>query len=272
MFMVNIKAGTKGLVFVMAYLAATVNSYAEVQTKFPEPTDAIKFLFGLGGGFDKSAYLGERTLTEPSLALAIYSKNLYVDFHEISYSFKPKTDISVKLFTHQDGLPNEEDIPEALDIKSGDSLDAGLSLEKSIKEARIGVVVALDVTDTHGGYITEFSAGFDNITNTTRASMTIGARYSDQKRNDYYFGVKRGEENAELLAYRTQGEWSFFAEAIYLKTFSHNFALVLETSVSSLGGSAKDSPRTINNTDTAEIEVFAGLLWQFTVLGGNKGK
>ncbi len=46
------------------------------------------------------------------------------------------------LFSHQDGLSSEEGVSGVFDIKSGDSLDACVSLEKKIKEARIGALVA----------------------------------------------------------------------------------------------------------------------------------
>ncbi len=254
---------------IVVLLVPTI-TYADIQLKLPRETDGTEFLFGLGAGYDETAYLGEETLTEPSLALAILTNNFYLDFHEISYTFTAEGKRKFKVFSYQDGLPNEDDMPQELNIKSGDSLDVGFSMDKGFGTSRLGLLMAMDVTGTHSGFLTQLSGGIDSISQDTRAGVTIGVKYFDQKRSNYYFGVAKEEENSELSAYKAGDTLTVFAEAMYLKNVTHNLAFVFDASFSSLADSTQDSPRIKNKASIAELELFAGLIYQFSVLGGGK--
>ncbi len=247
-------------------LMAPIVAHAEIEFKLPRSTDSVEFLLGFGHGYDETAFRGEKSLSEPSIAIAILTENFYLDVHQVSYKLMPTKDFTLKVFGNSDALPVEEDIPSELNIKSGDSFDVGMSIEKQFDRLRIGLFSAVDVTGTHDGYKFELSTGFDKVSDNIRSGMTIGARYEDQKRSNYYYGVAPKEGSANLAAYEVQGEWTAFAEAMYLHEISHGIAFVANTSISSLGKSAKKSSRTKNDTDIADFETFVALVWQFPVL------
>ncbi len=245
-----------------------VSTHAELKLKLPRNTDGVEVLLGLGAGYDETAYLGEETLAEASLALAIMSDDFYLDFHEISYTFKVGDHSQFKVFGFQDGLPTEDDIPDKLNIKSGDSFDVGGAIEKELGLARIGALIAHEITGTHSGFLAEVSGGVDSITQNTRAGITVGLRYFDQKRSNYYFGVANDETNSDLTSYHLADTLTLFAEAIYLKKVTQNLAFVFDSSISSLAKSSRKSPRIKVDAHLAEVEVFIGLVFQFSALGG----
>jgi len=247
-------------------LMAPIVAHAEIEFKLPRSTDSVEFLLGFGHGYDDTAFLGEKSLSEPSIAIAILTENFYLDVHQVSYKLRPTKDLALKVFGNSDSLPVEEYIPSEFNIKSGDSFDVGISIEKQFDSLRIGLLSAVDVTGIHDGYKLELSTGFDSITDNIRAGVTIGARYEDQKRSNYYYGVALEEASSSLAAYDVQGEWTAFSEAMYFHEVSHGIAFVASTSISSLGESAKKSSRTKNDTDIADFETFVAIVWQFPVL------
>lgn len=255
------------LFFVTTVFLVPTISHAELQLKLPRDAVGTEFLFGLGAGHDETAYLGEEAVTEPSLALAILSDDFYLDFHEISYLFTTESGQKFKVFGYQDGLPNEEDIPKHFNIKSGDSYDVGLSIEEQFSVYRLGFLMAMDVTGTHDGLLSELSVGIDSLSQNTRAGVTVGVRYFDEKRSNYYFGVSKDEENIELKTYNASDNTTVFAQAIYLRNVTDNLAFVFDASISSLADSTQNSPRIKNNSSVSEIELFTGLIYQFSVLG-----
>ncbi len=254
------------LIGVSPMLVVPISLFADTRLELPRDTNGVEVLMVIGGGYDETANLGEETLSEPSAGFAILTEKFYIDVHEISYRFRPAEDLLFKVFGATDSLPNEEDIPQALAIKSGNSFDAGLLIEQDVGDFRLGISMAGDITGTYSGYKIELAGGLDKYSNNAHMGANIGARYRDRKRSNYYFGVSESEAGAELMVYNAQSEWSVFAEAFYIRKLTHNLGMVLSASITSLSESAQNSPRTIPDSDIDEIEAFAGLIWQFSVI------
>ena len=257
--------------FLQAILACSLfilfsTSYAEIRLELPRDTNGIEVLTVLGIGHDKTAYKGVETTTEFTLGPAILTDNFYLDIHSVSYRFRPKEDVLVKVFGEQDELPSEEDIPAGFNIKSGESFDVGFLAEKKFGNFSAGFQLASDVTGTHNGYELDLFGSYNiKKNNISQLGVSSGIRYRDKKKSNYLFGVDESEANSSLNAYTADDEWTPFISAVYSRQLTKNLGFIAAASISSLGKTAKNSPRIKANTNMEEMEIFMGLIWQFSV-------
>ena len=234
--------------------------------KLPRDIKGIEVLLGGGISYDDTANLGEKTLYEFSPTFALMTDRFYLDIHRVAYRFYPEDDTILTVVGMQGGLPNEEDIPAYLNIKDGDdSYDIGLMAEKQFGAYRVEGMALSDVTGTHNGILLDLAVGYDYYSDKSHFEVTLGARYEDKKRNNYLYGVSPKETTSSLATYDAKADVSAFLHANYTYEFYKNLGIVFGGNISSLSNTAKKSPRIKDDAQYQEIELFIGLIWQFSV-------
>ncbi|MCK5855315.1 MAG: MipA/OmpV family protein [Sulfurovaceae bacterium] len=239
---------------------------ADNRLKLPRDINGIEILVGGGASYDETANLGETTLTEFSPTFALMSDRFYLDIHKVAYRFYPKDDTILTAVGMQGGLPNEEDIPAYLNIKGGDdSYDIGLMAEKQFGTYRVEAMALVDVTGTHDGMLLELATGYDYYSKKSHFEVTLGARYQDKNRNNYLYGVTPKESTSRLASYDAKGDVTAFLHANYTYELYKNLGITVGGSITSLSDTAKKSPRIKDDAKYQEVELFTGLIWQFSV-------
>jgi len=233
--------------------------------RLPGNINGIELLGAGGIAHDDTAFLGEKKSTEFSPFFALMTEDFYVDIHKIAYRFHPKEDTILTLIGRQDALPNEEDIPSYLNIKSGESYDVGLMAEKKFGKYSLEAEAMVDVTGTHNGVSLELAMGYNHYSEKSHFEVVLGARYQDNNRANYLYGVSSKEANSSLKKYEAKGDLAAFLYASYVFEVYNNLGLVLQGSITSLSDTAKQSPRIKNDAKYQEVELFAGLVWQFSI-------
>jgi len=207
--------------------------------KLPHDIKGIELSLGGGLAYDDTAFLGEKESTEFSPSFALMTDDFYVDIHKVSYRFHPKEDTILTLIGRQDALPNEEDIPSYLNIKSGDSYHVGLMAEKKFGKYSTEGEALVDVTGTHNGMLLELAMGYNHYSEKSHFEVILGARYQDDKRMNYRYGVSAKESNARLSKYEAEADLTAFLYTSYTYEFYDNLGIVLEASIASLSDTAK---------------------------------
>lgn len=253
-----------------ALCALVISPYAASDTRFalPRAAQGIEVLLGAGLAYDKTAFIGEEEDPPYTPVFALMTKHFYLDIHEVSYRKSLSESLDIKVFGTQDGIPTSGDDPEYTDllsIKSGDSFDLGLFIEKEIGYLNVGALIAADVTGTHNGYKMELSAEKVVSYKRSRLGLTIGGRYNDNKRSNYYYGVAPDEALPDIPEYRVDEDVEFFANATFAYQYTNNLGMMIDVGISSISDQAKESPRIDSDANIAEVEAFVGVIWQFSV-------
>ena len=233
--------------------------------KLPRDIKGIEILVAAGASYDNTADLGAKELMEFSPTFALMTDRFYVDVHTVSYRFYPSEDTILTIIGNQDPLPNESDIPAYLNIKSGESYDLGVIAEKQFGEYRLEAKVATDITGTHNGMLFELATGYDYNSDKSHFEVTLGTRYRNEKRNNYLYGVSTKESNSRLRSYEAEADLTVFLHANYTYEIYKNLGVTVGGTFESLSNTVKKSPRIKSNAQYKELELFAGLIWQFSI-------
>lgn len=243
----------------------SISLSADDRLKLPRDVKGIEFLFGIGGNYDESAYLGEKAENGLSPIPALMTENFYLDVHQVAYRFHPRKDTILTLIGRQENYPNEDDLPAYLNTKNGEFYDVGLMVEKQFGDYRIESMLSTDVTGTHDGMALEMALGYDYYSEKSHFEITLGTRLQDKKRNNYVYGVSKKESSPRLKTYDAKSDVTAYFHANYTYQLYNNFGLVLSGSIESLSDTAKNSPRIKNDAKYKEVELLAGIIWQFSV-------
>ena len=245
-------------------LIASQSALSETRVSLPRDIQGLEILVGMGASYDNSAPVGEKETTDPTPALALMTKDFYLDIHEISYRKSLNKDLYIKFFGKQDGNAADDDI-KIQTIKKGESFEVGISVEKRLGTMSVGGLLEADVTGTHSGYMLEASLGKEFNNKRHKFGVTAGGRYQDKKRNNYYFGVAKDEAYEGVPEYEVDGETTAFANATYAYQITRHLGLIVDANISTLSSQAKKSPRIKDDAKFFEQEAFVGLVWQFSV-------
>lgn len=144
-------------------------------------------------------------------------------------------------------------------LKRDDAVELGISTQLEFGNAYLGLDTMTDVTDAHGGTEADLSVGYVVAAGNFQFDAAVGARFRDEKLNQYLYGVTPAEATADRAAFTAENTTTAFANMTVAYAISDNLTAMAQVSFEDIGDN-QDSPLVDKSSSTG---IGLGLAWSF---------
>lgn len=141
------------------------------------------------------------------------------------------------------------------------TLMGGLTYRHTAEWGIVRTVVAGDMLDNSDGFIWDLTYLYRFQLGDLSLTPGIGALYSSDNQNDYYYGVSKSESRRSgLNSYEAEGSWNPYLELTAAYAISPSWNATLSGRYTRLSNEVKDSPMVDNNS---QVTVWTGISYTF---------
>lgn len=175
----------------------------------------------------------------------------------------PENQLSLTLL----GSPENFD-PDRTDDKRLKALDkrhmtmmGGVTYRHSADWGIVRTVLAGDLLDNSDGFIWDLTYLYRFQLGDLSLTPGIGATYSSDNQNDYYYGVSKSESRRSGLgSYEADGSWNPYLELTAAYAINQSWNASVSGRYTRLSSEVKDSPMVDNNS---QVTVWTGISYTF---------
>lgn len=144
-------------------------------------------------------------------------------------------------------------------LKREDAVELGISTQLEFGDAYVGLDAFKDVSDTHEGIEADFTFGYVMAAGNFQLDAAVGARFRDNKLNQYLYGVSAAEATADRSAFTAEKTTTAFANLTVGYAITENITAMAQVSYEDIGKN-HDSPLVAKSSSTG---VGLGIAWTF---------
>ncbi|WP_034915234.1 MipA/OmpV family protein [Erwinia sp. 9145] len=138
---------------------------------------------------------------------------------------------------------------------------AGATWRHNAEWGTVRTTVAADVLDNSNGYIWDLAYLYRFQFGQLSVTPGIGAVYSSENQNDYYYGVsKRESRRSGLASYDADDSWNPYLELTTIYAINESWNATLAGRYTRLSDEVKDSPMV---DQSSQLTVWTGISYTF---------
>ncbi len=215
---------------------------------------------GILGVGATGVYVGEDDAASFAPILSYDTEKFHIGLDGLSYQVYDYGLGQIDLVLGYRGAPAFPEKKALFDgLKREDAVELGISTQMEFGNAYVGLDTLTDVTNAHGGTEADISLGYVINAGGLQIDAAVGAKYRDDKLNQYLYGVSAAEATAGRSAFSAKNTTTAFANLTVAYPITDNLAAVAQIGYEDLGKNG-DSPL-VKKSSTTGIGI--GVAWTF---------
>lgn len=226
----------------------------------PQAKAEGQWTIGVIGVGTTGTYIGEEETGGIAPLLSYDTDRLHIGLDGVSYDVFASQQASVAVALGYRAAPAfPEDDPLFKGLDRDDAVELGVSAQLDFGDAYVSAGAMADVSDAHGGIEAHAAVGYALAPGAFEIIAEAGARFRDEKLNQYLYGVTAAEATPDRLEYAAQDTTTAFATLSVSHPLTDRLSAIGLVDYESFGRN-EDSPL----IDTSEtVAVGLGLLMSF---------
>lgn len=219
-----------------------------------------QWTIGVLGGGATGVYVGEKDEAGFVPLLSYDTEKLHVGLDGLSYQVYDYGLGQVDVVLGYRGAPSFPTKNSLFDgLKRDDALELGISTQLDFGDIYLGLDTLTDITDAHGGTEADLTIGYVMAAGRFQLDAAVGARFRNDKLNQYLYGVSASESTSARSAFAAKNTTTGFANLTAAYAITENLAALAQISYEDIGNNRK-SPLVAKSSSTG---ISLGMAWTF---------
>lgn len=219
-----------------------------------------QWTIGLLASGATGVYVGEKDEAGFAPLLSYDTEKLHVGLDGVSYQVYDYGLGQIDVVLGYRGAPAFPDKNPLFDgLKREDAVELGISTQLEFGDAYVGLDTLTDVTNAHGGTEADITVGYVMAAGRFQLDAAVGARFRDDKLNQYLYGVSTDEATSDRSAFTAKNTTTGFASLTAAYAITENLTAVAQISYEDIGKN-RDSPLVAKSSSTG---IGLGMAWTF---------